>query len=103
MGKVFGFIEAVDSGAPIIASTAYTKIFTSTMNTMPGFIFQIMAGLIIFPIVCLIWIDLYASTQMKSGPSNSDQQNINKQNDNSANNRFESKYTQTTEINETQL
>ena len=76
MGKVFGFIEAVDTTAPLIASTAYTKVFTYTMNTLPGLIFQIMAGVIIVPIISLIWIDLFAVKNSNSGqPTQKDQPN----------------------------
>lgn len=76
MGKVFGFIEAVDTLAPLMASTAYTKVFTYTMNTFPGLIFQIMAGLMIIPIISLIWIDLFALKSSKSGqPTQNDQSN----------------------------
>ena len=76
MGKVFGFIEAVDTTAPLIASTAYTKVFTYTMNTLPGLIFQIMAGFIIIPIISLIWIDLFAVKNSNSNqPTQKDQSN----------------------------
>ena len=72
MGKVFGFMEAVDTLAPLTASTAYTKVFTYTMNTLPGLIFQIMAGFIIISIISLIWIDLFA---VKNSNSNQPTQN----------------------------
>ena len=76
MGKVFGFIEAVDTMAPLMASTAYTKVFTYTMNTLPGLIFQIMAGFMVIPIICLIWIDLFAVKKSNSGqPTQNDQSN----------------------------
>ena len=80
MGKVFGFIEAVDTLAPLMASTAYAKVFTYTMNTFPGLIFQIMAGLMIIPIISLIWIDLFAVKSSKSGqPTKNDQSNAGEQ------------------------
>ena len=59
LGKVFSLMSAVDSSAPAIASIMFSFLFNATMDTMPGISFIITGGILLVPILVMIWIDLY--------------------------------------------
>jgi len=59
IGKVFSFMTALDTVAPMISSTIFTYIFKHTMDSYPGTVYQLTAFLIFFPIFIMMWIDLF--------------------------------------------
>lgn len=59
IGKVFSFMTALDTTAPMLASTLYNFVFKYTINSYPGAVFQITAILMFIPIWIVMWIDLF--------------------------------------------
>ena len=59
LGKVFSLMSAIDSVAPMVSSILFTNLFNATMDSMPGFSFIIVAGLLVIPFFVIFWIDLY--------------------------------------------
>ncbi|XP_054152845.1 solute carrier family 46 member 3-like [Oppia nitens] len=59
IGKVLSFMQALDTIAPVISTTALTYMFRYTMDDYPGIVYQLISGLILIPICVMIWIDLF--------------------------------------------
>jgi PCFT/HCP family folate transporter-like MFS transporter 1/3 len=59
IGKIFSFIAALDTIAPMFSATIFTYIFKYTMDSYPGTVYQLTALLILFPIFTMMWIDLF--------------------------------------------
>jgi len=59
IGKVFSLMTALDTTAPMIASTLYTFVYKYTINSYPAATFQMTALLMFIPILILMWIDLF--------------------------------------------
>jgi PCFT/HCP family folate transporter-like MFS transporter 1/3 len=59
LGKVFSLMSAIDSVAPLIASSLFTTVFRATMDTMPGLSFIVTGSLLLIPFMIMMWIDIY--------------------------------------------
>lgn len=55
-GRVFSFMSAVDSIAPMLASTIFTMIFRETIDSYLGLAFHVIAALQLLPLLVMIWI-----------------------------------------------
>lgn len=58
VGKVFTLMMAIDSVAPIIASSLLAKLFEATIDTFPSTCFLILAAMSLIPIFIAMFIDM---------------------------------------------
>lgn len=58
LGTVFSLMGSLDAMAPFIASSFFTTIFNTTLDTNPGLGMQMAALVLLIPFGVLLWIDL---------------------------------------------
>ncbi len=69
-GKMMGVMAIMDTISPVIATTIFSQIFRVTVNTSPGTVYYVIAGLILIPITVMIWIALRTERQAIDGINN---------------------------------
>ncbi len=47
------------AAVPVLASSFFTPIFKSTLDSYPGLCFQVASALLLLPLGVLIWINCY--------------------------------------------
>ncbi|KAI7697746.1 hypothetical protein SSS_08978 [Sarcoptes scabiei] len=57
-GKLFALLAIIEALTPGIASLFYSLIFTSSIDVYPGLAFQVVAFILIFPLLSIIFIDI---------------------------------------------
>ena len=54
-------MAAIDTLAPVISTTLFTVIFKYTIDSWPGTVYLVICAMITFPILSMMWIDLYTN------------------------------------------
>lgn len=56
IGKIFSALEIIKAIVPMFASVVTTKIFQLTIDTQPGLVYLVIAGVCCFPLSIYLWI-----------------------------------------------
>lgn len=69
-GKMMGVMAIMDTISPVIATTIFSQIFKHTVNSYPGTVYHVIAGLIVIPILVMTWISFRTERQIVDGINN---------------------------------
>lgn len=58
-GKLFALLAIVEAVTPGFASVFYSMIFSASIDIYPGLVFMLAAFILIIPLLCIIFIDVY--------------------------------------------
>ena len=64
MGKVMSFMLSLETLTPLLFTTVFAYIFKYTIDSYPGAVFQVIAGLLFIPILVMMWIDLFTQPSL---------------------------------------
>ena len=58
-GKAVSMMTAIDTLAPMLVNPILVLIFNHTLDKYPGTVYQVIALLVLIPIVICMWIDIF--------------------------------------------
>lgn len=69
VGKIFSLVCTLELSIPLAGSALFTSIFTATIDSYIGLVYQLMAALLIPALAIFCWLDLYAYQPVKKIPA----------------------------------
>ena len=67
LGKVMSLMSALDTLALMMTMPVMALIFTHTIDTYPGNVYQVIALLVLIAILVMMWIDIYTERPLVEG------------------------------------
>ena len=76
LGKVMSLMTALDTLVPMFTNPILVLIFNHTLDTYPGTVYQVIALLLLIPILVMMWIDIYTKRPLVDGEGSQLKQNV---------------------------
>ena len=67
IGKIMSFLSIMNTVSPLLCTTIFAYIFKYTINSYPGAVYHVIAGLLLILTVIVMWIDLFTEPPLCDG------------------------------------